>query len=82
MTVSATLNTYPHGVDAFDTAVTNIVGGFLLDPFLVGRLMPIAERFAYWHRLPLYEKFLWGAEFSRILKRTGATKKPSPQRRS
>ena len=51
-----------------------IVGGFLLDPFLVGRLMPVAEKLAYWHSLPLYEKFLWKAEFSRILKRTGATK--------
>ena len=52
-----------------------IVGGFLLDPFLVGRLMPVAEKLAYWHSLPLYEKFLWKAEFSRILKRTGATKR-------
>jgi radical SAM protein with 4Fe4S-binding SPASM domain len=51
-----------------------IVGGFLLDPFLVGRLMPIAERFSYWHGLPLYEKFLLGAEFSRMLKRKGASK--------
>jgi radical SAM protein with 4Fe4S-binding SPASM domain len=54
-----------------------IMGGFLLDPFLVGRLMPIAERFAYWHSLPFYEKFTWKAEFSRILKRSGATKKVS-----
>jgi radical SAM protein with 4Fe4S-binding SPASM domain len=52
-----------------------IVGGFLLDPFLVGRLMPIAEKFAYWHSLPFYERFFWKAEFSRILKRSGATKK-------
>ena len=59
-----------------------IIGGFLLDPFLVGRLMPIAERFAYWHGFPLYEKFFWGAEFSRILKRVGATKKTSLKRRS
>jgi radical SAM protein with 4Fe4S-binding SPASM domain len=54
-----------------------IVGGFLLDPFLVGRLMPIAEKLAYWHSLPLYERFFWTAEFSRILKRTGATKTKS-----
>ena len=54
-----------------------IVGGFLLDPFLVGRLMPVAEKFAYWHSLPLYERFFWKAEFSRILKRSGATKKVS-----
>ena len=58
-----------------------IVGGFLIDPFLAGRLMPIAERFAYWHGLPLYERFRWGAEFSRILKRKGASK-ASLKRRS
>ncbi|MBI3939692.1 MAG: radical SAM protein [Acidobacteria bacterium] len=58
-----------------------IVGGFLLDPFLAGRLMPIAERFAYWHSLPLYERFSWKAEFSRILKRTGATKTVSLSRK-
>jgi radical SAM protein with 4Fe4S-binding SPASM domain len=52
-----------------------IVGGFLVDPFLVGRLMPIAERLAYWHGLPLYEKFSWPAEFSRILTRKSATRK-------
>src|SRR5262249_49088983 len=56
-----------------------IVGGFLLDPFVVGRLMPIAEKLAYWHSLPLYEKFFWKSEFSRILKRTGATKQASRQ---
>lgn len=54
-----------------------IVGGFLLDPFLVGKLMPIAERLAYWQSLPLYERFAWKAEFSRILKRTAATKRAS-----
>jgi len=52
-----------------------IIGGFLLDPFVVGRLMPVAERLAYWQGLPLYEKFRWGAEFSRLLKRKGASKK-------
>lgn len=46
-----------------------IVGGFLLDPFTAGRLMPLAEKLAYWHRLPFYEKFAWGAEFSRVLSR-------------
>jgi radical SAM protein with 4Fe4S-binding SPASM domain len=59
-----------------------IVGGFLLDPFLVGRLMPIAEKLSYWHSLPLFERFFWKAEFSRILKRTGATKKASLPRKS
>lgn len=54
-----------------------IIGGFMLDPFIVGRLMPIAERLAYWHSLPLYEKFFWKSEFSHILRRTGATKKAS-----
>ena len=58
-----------------------IVGGFLLDPFVVGRLMPIAEKLVYWHSLPLYERFFWKAEFSRILRRTGATKKTSSARK-
>jgi radical SAM protein with 4Fe4S-binding SPASM domain len=58
-----------------------IVGGFMLDPFLVGRLMPIVEKLSYWHSLPLFERFFWKAEFSRILKRTGATKKVSLPRR-
>jgi radical SAM protein with 4Fe4S-binding SPASM domain len=59
-----------------------IVGGFLIDPFLVGRLMPIAERLSYWHSLPLYERFRWRSEFSRILKRSGATKTGSSFRKS
>jgi len=46
-----------------------IIGGFLLDPFTVGKLMPLAERLAYWHGLPLYEKFRWKSEFSRLLTR-------------
>ena len=54
-----------------------IIGGFMLDPFLVGRLMPIAEKLAYWHSLPLYERFSWKSEFSRMMRRTGATKKAS-----
>jgi radical SAM protein with 4Fe4S-binding SPASM domain len=52
-----------------------IMGGFMLDPFVVGRLMPVAEKLAYWSSVPLYEKFAWKSEFSRILKRTSATKR-------
>jgi MoaA/NifB/PqqE/SkfB family radical SAM enzyme len=33
-----------------------IIPGFLLDPFLVGKLIPLAERLAFWRGLPLYEK--------------------------
>ena len=58
-----------------------IVGGFILDPFVVGKLMPIAEKLAYWHSLPLYERFFWKAEFSRLLKRTAATKRISSVRK-
>jgi radical SAM protein with 4Fe4S-binding SPASM domain len=58
-----------------------IVGGFMVDPFLVGKLMPIAEKLSYWHSLPLYERFSWKSEFSRILKRTGATKKGTRTRK-
>jgi radical SAM protein with 4Fe4S-binding SPASM domain len=57
-----------------------IIGGFLLDPFVVGRLMPIAEKMAYWHSLPLFEKFSWTGEFTRILKRTSATKRATRKR--
>ncbi len=46
-----------------------IIGGFLLDPITVGRLMPIAERLSYWHRMPLFERFLWKSEWSRQLSR-------------
>ena len=46
-----------------------IIGGFLLDPVTVGRLMPVAEKLSYWHGLPLYEKFLWKSEWSRRLSR-------------
>jgi radical SAM protein with 4Fe4S-binding SPASM domain len=53
-----------------------IVGGFLLDPFTAGRLMPIAEKLAYWHEVPLFERFAWKSEFSRILSR-----RPSKSRR-
>jgi radical SAM protein with 4Fe4S-binding SPASM domain len=51
-----------------------IIGGFLVDPYLVGQLMPIAERLAYWRGIPFYEKFSWPAEFSRILTRKSATR--------
>ena len=33
-----------------------ILAGFLLDPFTVGKFVPLAERLAFWHRLPIYEK--------------------------
>jgi radical SAM protein with 4Fe4S-binding SPASM domain len=46
-----------------------IFGGFLLDPVTVGRLMPVAEKLAFWHGLPLYEKFGWRTEFSSLLSR-------------
>jgi hypothetical protein len=36
-----------------------IVGGFLVDPFLAGKLIPLAERLAFWHRMPLYERIPW-----------------------
>ena len=36
-----------------------IVAGFLLDQFVVGKLVPLAEKLAFWHRLPLYERIPW-----------------------
>lgn len=33
------------------------VAGFLLDPFTVGKLLPLAEKLALWYRLPLFERF-------------------------
>ena len=33
-----------------------ILAGFLLDPFRAGRLVPLVERMAFRHQLPLYEK--------------------------
>ena len=33
-----------------------IISGFLLEPFVVGKLIPLAERLAFWRGLPLYEK--------------------------
>lgn len=36
-----------------------IIAGFLLDPFAVGKLVPYAEKLAFWHRLPLYERIAW-----------------------
>ena len=41
-----------------------IVAGFLLDPFAVGKLVPLAEKLAFWHRLPLYEKIAWKSSTS------------------
>jgi radical SAM protein with 4Fe4S-binding SPASM domain len=36
-----------------------ILAGFLLDPFTVGKFVPLAEKLAFWHRMPLYEKIAW-----------------------
>jgi radical SAM protein with 4Fe4S-binding SPASM domain len=33
-----------------------IVAGFLLDPFVAGKLVPLAEKLAFWHNLPVFEK--------------------------
>jgi radical SAM protein with 4Fe4S-binding SPASM domain len=33
-----------------------VVAGFMLDPFVAGKLLLLAERLAFWHRLPLFEK--------------------------
>jgi hypothetical protein len=33
-----------------------ILAGFLLDPFVVGKFVPLVEKLAFWHRMPLYEK--------------------------
>lgn len=33
-----------------------IMAGFLLDPFTAGKLVPLAEKLAFWHHLPVYEK--------------------------
>ncbi len=41
-----------------------ILAGFLLDPFAVGKLVPLAEKLAFWHRLPLFEKTTPGSEGS------------------
>jgi radical SAM protein with 4Fe4S-binding SPASM domain len=46
-----------------------IVGGFLLDPVTVGRLMPVVERLAYWQHFPLYERLGLKSDFSRLLAR-------------
>ncbi len=32
------------------------VAGFLLDPFIAGKLVPLAEKLAFWYRLPLFER--------------------------
>lgn len=36
-----------------------IIAGFLLDPFTAGKFVPLTERLAFWHRLPLYERVPW-----------------------
>jgi radical SAM protein with 4Fe4S-binding SPASM domain len=36
-----------------------ILAGFILDPFTAGKLVPLAEKMAFWHRLPLFEKIAW-----------------------
>jgi radical SAM protein with 4Fe4S-binding SPASM domain len=33
-----------------------ILGGFLVDPFMAGKYLPVTEKLAFWHRLPLYER--------------------------
>ncbi len=33
-----------------------IMAGFLLDPFTAGKLVPWAEKMAFWHHLPVYER--------------------------
>lgn len=33
-----------------------IAAGFLFDPFTIGKLVPLAEKLAFWYRLPLFER--------------------------
>jgi radical SAM protein with 4Fe4S-binding SPASM domain len=33
------------------------VAGFLVDPFTAGKLIPLAEKLAFWYRLPIFERF-------------------------
>jgi radical SAM protein with 4Fe4S-binding SPASM domain len=33
-----------------------VLSGFLLDPFLAGKFIPLSEKLAFWHHFPLYEK--------------------------
>ncbi len=33
------------------------VAGFLVDPFTAGKLVPLAEKLAFWYRLPIFERF-------------------------
>lgn len=33
-----------------------IISGFLVDPFTAGRLVPLAEKLAFWYRIPLFQK--------------------------
>jgi radical SAM protein with 4Fe4S-binding SPASM domain len=34
-----------------------VIAGFMLDPFMAGKLLPWAEKLAFWHRLPLFENY-------------------------
>jgi radical SAM protein with 4Fe4S-binding SPASM domain len=36
-----------------------ILAGFLVDPFTAGKLLPLAEKLAFWYRLPLFERIVW-----------------------
>jgi radical SAM protein with 4Fe4S-binding SPASM domain len=36
-----------------------ILAGFLFDPFTAGKLVPLAEKLTFRHRLPLFEKMIW-----------------------
>ncbi len=33
-----------------------VIAGFMIDPFRAGKLLPLAERLAFWQRLPLFER--------------------------
>lgn len=33
-----------------------VISGFLVDPFTAGKLVPFAEKLAFWYRLPLFQK--------------------------
>jgi radical SAM protein with 4Fe4S-binding SPASM domain len=62
--VEGEVSAYPECVDCAypRPRLPLILAGFLLDPFAVGRFVPLAERLAFWHRLPLYEKVRWKPE--------------------
>jgi len=33
-----------------------IVAGFLLNPFVAGKFVPLAEKLAFWHNIPIFER--------------------------